>query len=50
VAAFVFSWIRSFGELGVLLIFASYPMTASIYIYQAWLNHGVGPAWGPHSL
>ncbi len=46
VAAFVFSWIRSFGELGVLLIFASYPMTASIYIYQAWLNHGVGPAVG----
>ena len=35
-SARVFSWIRSFGELGVLLIFASYPMTASIYILQAW--------------
>jgi molybdate/tungstate transport system permease protein len=45
-SALVFSWIRSFGELGVLLIFASYPMTASIYIYQAWLIYGVGPAVG----
>jgi tungstate/molybdate transport system permease protein len=46
VSALVFSWIRSFGELGVLLIFASYPMTASIYIYQTWLAYGVGPAVG----
>jgi len=46
VSALVFSWIRSFGELGVLLIFASYPMTASIYIYQTWLTHGIGPAVG----
>jgi molybdate/tungstate transport system permease protein len=45
-SALVFSWIRSFGELGVLLIFASYPVTASIYIYQAWLSYGVGPAVG----
>jgi len=30
----------------VLLIFASYPVTASIYIYQAWLSYGVGPAVG----
>ena len=36
VSAFIFAWIRSFSELGVLLIFASYPVTASIYIYQAW--------------
>lgn len=45
-SALVFSWIRSFGELGVLLIFASYPMTASIYIFQAWHSYGVGPAVG----
>ncbi|MEM1598958.1 MAG: sulfate ABC transporter permease [Pyrobaculum sp.] len=45
-SAFVFSWIRSFGELGVLLVFASYPPTASIYIYNAWLIYGVGPAIG----
>ena len=30
----------------MLLIFASYPVTASIYIYQAWLIYGVGPAVG----
>ncbi|MEZ0319508.1 MAG: sulfate ABC transporter permease [Pyrobaculum sp.] len=43
-SAFLFSWVRSFGELGVLLVFASYPPTASIYIYNAWLIYGVGPA------
>ncbi len=46
VSALVFSWIRSFGELGALLIFASYPVTTSIYIYNAWLIYGVGPAVG----
>jgi molybdate/tungstate transport system permease protein len=46
VSAFIFAWIRSFSELGVLLIFASYPVTASIYIYQAWHIYGVGPAVG----
>ncbi|MFN3804540.1 MAG: sulfate ABC transporter permease [Pyrobaculum sp.] len=45
-SAFIFAWIRSFGELGVLLIFASYPPTAAIYIYNAWLTYGVGPAVG----
>ncbi|MCY0891700.1 MAG: sulfate ABC transporter permease [Pyrobaculum arsenaticum] len=44
--AFVFAWVRSFGELGVLLVFASYPVTASIYIYNAWLTYGVGAAVG----
>ncbi len=46
VSAFVFAWVRSFGELGVLLVFASYPPTASIYIYNVWLIYGVGPAVG----
>lgn len=46
ISALVFSWIRSFGELGTLLIFASYPVTTSIYIYNAWLIYGVGPAVG----
>ncbi|MFN7105724.1 MAG: sulfate ABC transporter permease [Pyrobaculum sp.] len=45
-SAFIFAWIRSFGELGVLLVFASYPPTAAIYIYNAWLTYGVGPAVG----
>lgn len=45
-AAFVFAWVRSFGELGVLLVFASYPVTASIYIFNAWLTYGVGAAVG----
>lgn len=46
VSAFVFSWIRSFGELGALLVFASYPPTMAVYIYNAWLIYGVGPAVG----
>ncbi len=44
ISAFIFSFLRGFGELGVLLIFASYPPTLSIYIYNAWLIYGVGPA------
>ncbi|MEM0370819.1 MAG: sulfate ABC transporter permease [Pyrobaculum sp.] len=45
-SAFIFSWIRSFGELGVLLVFASYPPTTAIYIYNTWLTYGVPPAVG----
>ncbi|ACB39912.1 sulfate ABC transporter permease [Pyrobaculum neutrophilum] len=41
-AAFLLSFLRGFGELGVLLIFASYPPTMSIYIYQAFLQEGLG--------
>ncbi|MCU7788632.1 MAG: sulfate ABC transporter permease [Pyrobaculum sp.] len=43
-SAFIFSFLRGFGELGVLLIFAAYPPTLPIYIYNSWLIYGVGPA------
>lgn len=45
-SAFVFSWVRSFGELGVLLVFASYPPAMAVYIYNAWLQYGVPQAVG----
>ena len=45
-SAALFAWLRGFGELGVLLVFANYPYAASIYIYNAWLIYGVGPAIG----
>lgn len=44
VSALILSFLRGFGELGALLIFASYPPTVPIYIYNSWLIYGVGPA------
>lgn len=42
--AYATSWLRGFGELGALLIIAQTPVTAALYIYNAWQIYGVGPA------
>lgn len=44
------AWLRAFSELGALLLVAFRPLTAGIYVYEAFLTSGLAPVIGASLL
>jgi molybdate/tungstate transport system permease protein len=44
------AWLRAFSELGALLLIAFRPITAGIYVYEAFYAMGLGPVVGASLL
>jgi len=48
--AALIAWLRAFSELGALLLIAFRPLTAGIYVYEAFYEVGLGPVLGASLL